>query len=121
MLRSLLEKRPAAPRLPYVVPGAILFFVATWLQHDGGAMWRVWPVLALLALSILGIVWPTFLGWLLLITSFAIVTLLAVLSLVFPTFGEPSLLWAGLFPLMVLWPSRPWIFEPSGTHTSERA
>jgi len=107
-LGKLARRRPGAPRWPYIAPALVaLLFVGHALEDagwTGGARY-----IAILGLSVVGFIWPTILGWALLVVTFLVYGVLVALH---PQNG-PAGEWAvfmgmGLAPVLLLWLGRPW-------------
>ena len=107
-LGELVRRRPGAPRWPYIVPALVaLLFVGHALEDAGwtGAA----PYIAILALSAVGIIWPTILGWALLVLPFLVYGVVVAMH---PQNGPPGewvlFMGMGFAPVLLLWLGRPW-------------
>ena len=109
MLRSLIEKRSKARRWPYIFPGLVALLFVGHAYEDGG--WESAALyIALITLSVLGVVWPTVLGWGLLFFAFLAYGVEVAMT---PQNGGPVHEWAifiilGFGPAVALWAGRPW-------------
>ena len=105
LLKRVIERRPEAPRWPYIVLGLAALLVS--VLSVGVAFDRVRGLyLAILVLCILQMVLPTVLGWLLVLAPFFAYGISAVVR---PIYGQwvPYML-LGFVPAVVLWIGRPW-------------
>ena len=112
-VRLLLQRRPSAPRWPYVLPGLVAFFFVGHAFEDAGLQGAA-VYLAILILSALGALWPTVLGWGLLLVPFLAFGVLVALSPQNGPIGEWIVfLLCGFVPVLALWAGRPWVRRSS--------
>jgi len=120
-LVELVRRRPGAPRWPYLIPGLVaLLFVGHALEDAGwtGAA----PYIAILALSVAGVVWPTILGWALLAVLFLAYGVVVAMHPQNGPLDEWALFMAlGFGPAFLLWLGRPWRTKAPGVETQRQA
>jgi hypothetical protein len=113
MLRAVVEKRPSATRLAYVPVAlvSILFAMMGW-GEDG--LSAAWPFILLLFVCLIQSVYPTLLGWALLVTPCLAYALLVAFS---PENGTRTdyifFILCGALPAAVLLLLRPRTKEPT--------
>jgi len=107
-LVELVRRRPGAPRWPYFIPGLVaLLFVGHAFEDAGWA--GAAPYIAILALSVAGVVWPTILGWGLLAVPFLAFGVIVAMHPQNGPLDEWGLFMAmGFGPAFLLWLGRPW-------------
>ena len=111
---ALVRKHPAAPRWPYVITGLVAFMFVGHAVEDAG--WSgAWPYFTILGLSAASLLWPTILGWVLLMVPFVAYGVVVAMNPQNGPFGEWLIFLAlGLSPACLLWLGRPWGRELPG-------
>ena len=119
-LVDLVRTRPSAPRWPYILPALIaLLFVGHAIEDAGwsGAA----PYIAILVLSMAGLVWPTILAWALLVALFGAYGVVVAMH---PQNGPPHewvlFMGMGFGPVLLLLLGRPWGRTATSGATQQR-